>query len=111
MIELLILMGLVGAVTFGIRYVPMALISGQGGDEALPPLVKRALRYVPPAVLSAIFVPELLMPKGVVDISLSNIRLLAGIIAILVALTTRRVLPTILIGMVALWVLTGLGVR
>jgi len=91
----------IGLLTFTIRFTPIA-IAGRG----LPPLLLRALRYVPPAVLAAIFVPELLMPKGAVDISLANGRLLAGIIAIGIAWRTKNVLLTVIAGMVALWILT-----
>ncbi len=92
---------IIGLLTFAIRFTPIA-VAGRG----LPPLLLRALRYVPPAVLAAIFVPELLMPEGAVDISFANGRLIAGIIAILVAWRTKNVLLTVIAGMVALWVLT-----
>jgi branched-subunit amino acid transport protein len=48
------------AVTFTIRYAFFAL----GDRVAFPPLVKRALRYVPVAVLTAITLPMLLLPDG-----------------------------------------------
>jgi branched-subunit amino acid transport protein len=75
------------------------------GQREPPPLVRRALRFVPPAVLSAIIFPELLLPQGVLDISLSNLRLLAGLAAILVAWRTKNTVLTILVGMAALWAL------
>jgi len=90
-----------GLVTYAIRLTPIALL----GRIELPPLVQRGLRFVPPAVLSAIIGPELLRPNSVLDISLGNVRLLAGIVAALVAWRTRNVLLTIAIGMIALWVL------
>ena len=64
--------------------------------------LKRSLRFVPPAVLSAIFVPELIFQAGKIDISFNNFRLLAGIIAILIAWRTRNTLLTIVFGMAAL---------
>jgi branched-subunit amino acid transport protein len=60
------------------------------------------LRFVPPAVLSAIVAPALLMPDNSIDISLGNFRLMAGVVAILVAWRTRNPLLTILSGMAAL---------
>ncbi|QDQ24879.1 AzlD domain-containing protein [Chitinimonas arctica] len=48
------------AVTFLIRYSFFAL----GDRIQFPPLVKRALRYVPVAVLTAITVPMVLLPDG-----------------------------------------------
>jgi branched-subunit amino acid transport protein len=72
------------------------------------------LRFVPPAVLSAIVAPALLMPNNSMDISLGNFRLLAGVIAILVAWRTRNTLLTILSGMAALLLLmwiSGMAAR
>jgi branched-subunit amino acid transport protein len=65
----------------------------------------RALHYVPPAVLSAIIIPELLIRDGSINLTLENIRLLAGIIAIITAWVSRNTLLTILIGMAALLIL------
>jgi branched-subunit amino acid transport protein len=103
MIETLALFGIVGLLTFLIRLVPMALV----GRHELPPLVLRGLRYVPPSVLTAIFVPDMLMPKGTVDLSLGNPRLLAGLVAIFTAYRTRSVLWTIAAGMAVLLLLVA----
>ena len=71
-----------------------------------PDVVTRALRFVPVAALTAIFVPELSLQNGELVLSLGNIRLVAGIIAILVAWRTKSALWTIGAGMVSFWVLT-----
>ena len=68
----------------------------------LPPLLRRALRYVPAAVLTAIYAPELLVKSGAIDASLLNARLLAGVVAIVVAWRLRRTFFTIVAGMLAL---------
>jgi branched-subunit amino acid transport protein len=73
-----------------------------------PDWVKRALRYVPVAALTAIIARELLMPGGVLTLSLLNPRLLAGLLAIIVAVRTRNVTWTIAAGMVAFWLLRWL---
>lgn len=99
----LIILGM-GLITFAIRLVPIVLI--ERGE--LPPLVRQALRFVPPAVLSAIFVPEMLQPSGKLDLSLGNARLLAGLLAIVVAWRTRNVVLTIIVGMAALWLFLAL---
>jgi len=57
--ELALIAGMT-AVTFLIRYAFFAL----GERIAFPPLVRRALRYVPAAVLTAIVVPMVLLPDG-----------------------------------------------
>ena len=75
------------------------------GRFEVPEQLARALRFVPPAVLSAIIFPELLMPGGQLAISLENLRLLAGLVAIVVAWRTRNAVLTIAVGMIALWVL------
>ena len=68
----------------------------------LSPLLRRALRYVPAAVLTAIYAPELLVQSGAIDISFENARLLAGQVAIIVAWRLRQALFTIVAGMLAL---------
>ena len=93
-----------GIVTFGIRLFPIVLL----GRIEIPLIVQRALRFVPPAVLTAIVVPELLYHNGQVDVSLMNVRLLAGLIAIVVAWRTKNALITIGTGMIALWVLSAI---
>ena len=75
---------------------------------ALPPLVTRALRFVPPAVLSAIILPNVLAPADHLDLTLRNPRLLAGLLAALVAWRTRSVILTVLLGLAALWLMQAL---
>jgi branched-subunit amino acid transport protein len=90
-----------GLITYGIRLSMILLL----GRVRISEDWQRALRLVPPAVLSAIIFPELLRPAGSLDISLSNARLLAGIIAAVVAWRTKNALLTIGVGMAALWIL------
>ena len=93
-----------GLITYAIRLSIIMLL----GRVEIPPRVQRALRLVPPAVLSAIIFPELLRPGGTFDLSAGNARLLAGVIAGLVAWRTRSALLTIAVGMVAMWGLQSL---
>jgi branched-subunit amino acid transport protein len=72
------------------------------GKIDVPTWLQRALRFVPPAVLTAIFFPELFVPNGVLDLSPGNARLIAGALAALVAWRTRNIVLTILVGMGAL---------
>ena len=65
-----------------------------------PPLLRRALRYVPAAVLTAIWAPELLLQDQVLYLSPRNERLLAGAVA--VAWRWRSTSATIAAGLVAL---------
>lgn len=95
-----------GLVTFAIRLFPILALD----RFPIPPRLRQALRYVPPAVLSALIFPELFLREKVLDISLSNERLLAGLLAIAVAWFSRNVLLTIGVGMATLWLLQWLGV-
>jgi branched-subunit amino acid transport protein len=69
-----------------------------------PPLLKRALRFVPAAVLTSIWAPELLLQNQVLYVALENERLLAGIVAIAVAWRWRLTSVTIAAGLIALHV-------
>ncbi len=77
-----------GVITYAIR---LSLILAWG-RVTLPPVLQRGLRFVPPAVLSAIIFPEILRPDGALDLSFGNVRLLAGVIAALVAWRTKNAL-------------------
>jgi branched-subunit amino acid transport protein len=90
-----------GLITFGMRFSLIYLF----GRFEIPETMRRALHYVPPAVLSAIIFPELLYRNNIFDPSLGNTRLLAGVIAILVAWFSKNTLLTILTGMAALLIL------
>ena len=92
-----------GLVTFGIRLVPIVLL----GRIEIPLVIQRALRFVPTAVLTAIIVPELLYTNDHLNLALTNARLLAGLLAIVVAWRTKNALVTIAVGMIALWVLSA----
>ena len=93
-----------GLITFAIRLSFIALL----GKVEPPPLLTRALRFVPPAVLSAIILPELVLREGAPSLGPGNARLMAGALAGLVAWRTRNVLATIAVGMAGLWILEAL---
>ena len=88
-----------GLITFGMRFSLIYLF----GKFEISPTIQRALHYVPPAVLSAIIFPEIFLSNGTLDLSLSNARLPAGLLAIITAWYTRSTLITILVGMAALF--------
>ena len=60
-----------------------------------PPLLRRALRYVPAAVLTAIWAPEVMLSPGYEQLA-------AGAVAIAVAWRWRRTFATIVAGLAAL---------
>jgi len=90
-----------GLFTFLMRLSFILLI----GRRDIPSLLSRTLRFIPPAVLSAIVFPELFLTNGEVNISIDNARLIAGVIAIVIAWKTKSVVWTILSGMISLWIL------
>jgi branched-subunit amino acid transport protein len=68
----------------------------------IPHLLRRALRFIPPVVLSAIVLPDLLYRSGRLDIAPTNPRLLAGAAAAFIAWRTKSAFWTIVLGMAAL---------
>jgi branched-subunit amino acid transport protein len=92
--EVLMVAGMM-AVTFGVRYPVLALVS----RLSLPPVVLNALKFIPPAVLTAIVVPAVLMPAGAVDLSFANAYLVAALAGALLAWRSKNLLLTIVLGM------------
>lgn len=90
-------------VTYGVRLVPLTFLD----EESLPVWARRGLAYVPIAVLSAIIAPAYLPHEEWGQFTL-DVRLIAGLIAILVAYRTQNILVTIGIGMAAFVVLNAL---
>jgi branched-subunit amino acid transport protein len=89
-----------GLVTFATRLSFIFLLD----RIKVPDWFRHGLRFVPVAVLSAIILPELTSPNGVLNLSWRNPQLLAGAVAILVAWRTKNVILTIIAGMAALLV-------
>ena len=86
---------ILGFLTFGIRLSFIVILD----RWQTPPLIQRALRLVPVTVLSAIIAPELVLRAGTPDFSLGNLRLLAGLVAMLIAWKTKNIVWTIIAGM------------
>lgn len=92
--EVILIAGMFMA-TFSVRYVLFAV----AGRVHFPAWLNIALGFVPPAVLTAIIVPSVVMPRGDIWFSLTNPWLLAAGVAALVALIRKDLLTTIVIGM------------
>lgn len=85
------------AVTFLVRYAFFAL----GERLAFPPLIHRALRFVPVAVLTAITVPMVLLPDGAHwQFTWRNAWLLGALATGLIAWRFKHLLGSIAGGMV-----------
>jgi branched-subunit amino acid transport protein len=95
--EWLIILGMM-IVTVLPRYGVLALL----GRVELPKPVFGALKFVPPAVLSAIILPALLLKEDKLYITLDNSYLVAGVFSGVVAWRTRNLLLTIVLGMAAM---------
>jgi branched-subunit amino acid transport protein len=91
----------IGMLTYAIRLSFIMLF----GKIEMPSFLMRALRFVPVAVLSAIILPALFLDGSRLNLSLSNARLIAGMLAVVVAWRTNNALLTIAAGMVGLWLL------
>lgn len=95
--EFILILGM-ALVTFLIRYP----IIGMSGRIKLSPQFLQLLSYVPPAVLTAIVVPAVLIPTGDrILLDYTNARLIGAIAAILVGVWRKNLLLTIVVGMVA----------
>ncbi|GIK43253.1 MAG: branched-chain amino acid ABC transporter [Chloroflexota bacterium] len=87
-------------VTFAIRY-SMFLVAGR---FEFPAQLVNALRYVPPAVLTAIIVPAVLIPTGEgLHLSYTNAYLVGAVAALGISWFSQNLLLTILLGMGAFW--------
>lgn len=96
-----LLMSLIGAITYSVR----ASLILTADSFTVPPALERALRYVPSAVLAALILPQFVVDNGELVLAPHNYRLVAGVIAAIVAGTTRNMLATIASGMCVLWLL------
>ncbi len=100
MSDWIIIIGM-GVITHALRLSMIVSAGRLTINESL----RRALRFAPAAVLSAIILPEMLQPAGALDVSLGNERLLAGLVAIAVAWRTQNMIWTVTVGMLFLWLL------
>lgn len=73
-----------------------------------PAWFTRALKYVAVAVLPALVVPDVLFRDAPVGEAVNVVRMVAAVIAMLVAWRTRNLFLTLLAGMIALWALRWL---
>jgi branched-subunit amino acid transport protein len=104
--DLLALFVLLGLITYGLR-ASFVMLQDR---ITLPAPVRRALTYVPAAVIAAIATPALLQPSGITLIGM-DVRLLVAPVAVAVAWRSKNVVITIASGMTLLWLLTALAGR
>ncbi|MFO7684791.1 MAG: AzlD domain-containing protein [Desulfobacterales bacterium] len=90
------ILGMAG-VTFGVRYFLFALAE----RVRMAPWIEASLKFIPPAVLSAIILPAVLLPRGAWELSLSNPYLVAAAVTTAAGILTKNLLATIAIGLSA----------
>ena len=79
-------------------------------NRSMPPLLARALKFVPAAMLTALVVPMIVAAPSIAAGVQIDARLPAAAIAAVVAYFVRSTIATLVTGMAALWVLRALGV-
>jgi branched-subunit amino acid transport protein len=87
--------------TFLLRFTMIALVS----KVSLPEKLFDTLQYLPPAIFAALVIPAVYGPGPLHFVPEHPARLLAGLLAIVIAWKTRNMIATIVIGMLAMWVL------
>ena len=89
-----------GMLTFSTRFLPLTDLL----PKQLPPLLEKALHYVPVAVLTPIVIYGVFLPEGRLLLT-DNMRIFAALLALVASLITGRVIITIVVGMGSLWVI------
>ena len=94
--EWLLIVGMM-LVTFIPRYLPLAFVN----HFNLSPFFIHALSYIPVAVLSAIVAQNVFYIDSMLTVSLDNTRLLVAVFAIFIALITKSLWWTVIVGLIA----------
>ncbi len=100
-LQLILTILIIGLGTFAFRFSFIFLY----GKMKLPEWVHRAMRFVPPAVLSALIFPAILIKDEALWVSYENPRLIAGMVAIAIAWKTKNLLLTIATGLGIFWLI------
>jgi branched-subunit amino acid transport protein len=97
---LIIIMGC-ALVTFIPRVLPLMLLS----QMELPKWVIRWLKNVPVAVMAALLTQDLLLSENEISISANILKLLAAIPAFAIAIFTKSLLGTVVVGVIFMMLL------
>ena len=100
---ILIIIGM-SLVTYLPRMLPMVLLS----KVNLPPLFLKWLQFIPIAVLSALLAPAILAPQGELSIGLDNKAFIASIPCFFVAIKTKNLFLTVVVGILSMLLLQNL---
>ncbi len=94
-----------GAVTLAVRASFMVLPP----DTAVPTWLTRALKFVAAAVLPALILPDVMFRELATGELVNLFRIIAALVAGLVAWRTKSIFATLAAGMICLWLLKWLG--
>ena len=92
-----------------VTIVTRALFLMAGERVTVPDRIQRALRYAPAAALAAIILPDLMTLQGHFTLAPSNYKLVAGAVALVFYLVTRRMVGMIVAGMAVYTAMRLLG--
>ena len=92
----------VGTLTYAARAAPIVLLA----DRTMPREVQRALRYVGPAVLSALVISLVAGGEGIGGVQIEEVAAIAA--GCLVAARTKNLIASLAAGMGVLWILIWL---
>ncbi|MBU6360632.1 MAG: AzlD domain-containing protein [Chloroflexi bacterium] len=96
-----------GLITFALRFGPLTLFS----KIDLPRLAHQSFRLVIPAVFAALVMPVLVLINGTPILNpLTNPKLIAAVVAVIVAWRTNHMLLTLGAGMLVIWGLRWVGI-
>jgi len=95
---LLIVAGM-GLVTYLPRWLPLALLS----NRRLPRIAEVWLDLIPAAILSALLMPVLITGGSPVQLDFTRIEFWAAIPTVAVAIYTRSMGITVILGMLVFW--------
>lgn len=96
--EVVITIAAMAAATFFTRFASPAMLGGSG----ISPRLKRFLKHVPTAILTALIAPALFAPQGYIELSTGNSYLIAGTVAALLAYFRQPPIVTMGGGMVTM---------
>ena len=96
-----ILIFLAGLITYFLRYSMISFIK----KDMLNDKTKTLLGYVPSAVFPALIFPAVLLDNSASFVSYNDPKILAILIAMLVGFFSRKIIATILSGLISYWVI------
>jgi len=102
--EYLLIVAGMGLVTYIPRWLPLALLS----NRRLPNIVEAWLDLIPAAILSALLLPVLITGGEPTRLDFLRVELWAAIPTFLVAVLTRSMGVTVVLGMLVFWLLNKL---